>query len=142
MVQLEVKLRIKHERGSRGRRGEGGLEGCGSDCNRGRKGEKREEETGGERFTLFPDQRTEYRLERRKKGRNTENREQALEGVRLQDADTMASEREETQTQASDFAGGARVHSRFLLPCVTEERRCSACSSTVCSSTIVSSTCA
>lgn len=32
-------------------------------------------ETGGERFTLFSDQRTEYRLERQKKGRNTENKE-------------------------------------------------------------------
>lgn len=31
--------------------------------------------TGGERFTLFSDQRTEYRLERQKKERNTENKE-------------------------------------------------------------------
>lgn len=40
-------------------------------------GEKERErgETGGERFTLFSDQRTEYRLERQKKERNTENKE-------------------------------------------------------------------
>ncbi len=30
---------------------------------------------GGERFTLFSDQRTEYRLERQEKERNTENKE-------------------------------------------------------------------
>lgn len=32
-------------------------------------------ETGVEQFTLFSDQRTEYRLERQKKERNTENKE-------------------------------------------------------------------
>lgn len=30
---------------------------------------------GGEQFTLFSDQRTEYRLERQKKERKTENKE-------------------------------------------------------------------
>lgn len=37
--------------------------------------ERERGETGGERFTLFSDQRTEYRLERQKKERNTENKE-------------------------------------------------------------------
>lgn len=72
MVQLEVKLRIKHELGSgRRRRTEKGW------CRlQGEKDRERERgETGGERFTLFSDQRTEYRLERQKKGRNTENKE-------------------------------------------------------------------
>lgn len=36
---------------------------------------ERERLDEGERFTLFSDQRTEYRLERQKKERNTENKE-------------------------------------------------------------------
>lgn len=69
MVRLEVKLRIKHECGS-GRKGrrEGGWR-------RLQWEKERAGETGGERFTLFSDQRTEYRLKRQKKKRNAENKE-------------------------------------------------------------------
>jgi len=46
---------------------------------RGREGEvqtaRGERERGEERFTLFSDQRTEYRLERQKKERNSGNKE-------------------------------------------------------------------
>ena len=78
MVQLEVKLRIKHEQGS-GRRRRRWREEMGWCRLQGEKGREKREgergETGGERFTLFSDQRTEYRLERQKKERNTENKE-------------------------------------------------------------------
>lgn len=70
---------------------------------------------------MFSDQRTEYRLERRKKERNTENKEQAVGGVRRQDTDTMEGEREDQQ--AGDFAGGAehQVRLRVLVRCVTQD---------------------
>lgn len=59
----------------------------------------RGEKERGERFTLFSDQRTEYRLERQKKERNTQHKEQ----IESKESDCR------TQMHAGDFTGAFKI---------------------------------
>jgi len=100
--------------------GEGGRE---EGCER-RMGKKRERWGAvGEQLTLFSDKRAEYRLERQKKDRNTENKEQGESNESVCRTETMKEEHQRTSTLAGDLAGGGvlQVYLMLVIKSVTQD---------------------